>query len=271
MFLYLEQFNSSDYLPTCFKTQLEIICQPVKAFKETETHGDNIIRTLEQVKTFKQRRQEEFPNYPKTAKHQYSLFEQNIKQFRAENFGIITSSTLRQSQLIKDKSSSVIELLLLKVFKNPLSLEKFSILSRKREQSYSQSASSSKPNSVRNEQKFSQTNNEFSVPVVLDKIKCFNSNATLQKKVLLEIDIRQTDNNNKPIEWKPTVLFGEGDITTSMRSNWSKALKALVKKKLVYKQLVTNRQFSSNSGNTLSIVSLTAKGRQYAKQLRNSD
>lgn len=270
MLSYLKQFNSSDYLPTPFNSQVENICQPVKAFKEPDTQKDNTIKALQQVKNFNQIRQEEFTNYTKVTRFKNSLLYQNSEQLRAKKVNISAYPNLRQSILAKAALASVTKQLEWPFFKiiEEISSSKIGLISIKKEEEIcDRNISRSQSTLVKKDQRYFQAENKpQTISTQLHQTKKLRRNATLQKKVLLEIYQRLIGNNKKTIKWNPAQWFHKENITESDRSSWSNTQKIMTNKELI-ELIEPVRQFSGNRGNAGTYIQLTPQGEQLALQL----
>lgn len=270
MFEQIEQVLLSDYQLTYLEGQIDTITKPFKAFQQIQLEESNITRVLKQIKVFEPRRREEITNNTMLFGFQQHPFYSIIKKYRLERLSFYEFQNSKKLLLLNTSLSSVIEPSLSTSIRSRFKPGRISLPRRKEEQSFSPASNRAPVDSVRKEQVSYPTENESSTILVpLDKIPGLSPDATLLNEVLLEVDSRQTDNNNDPVLWQPKKWFGNAN-TNAFSTKWSKALIILIKKGLLSKEMVSKRQFSSNSGYAKSLVSLTANGRQYVRQLRNS-
>ncbi len=270
MFEQIEQFLLPNHQLTYLEGQIDTITKPIKAFQQIQLEESNITTVLKQIKVFEPRRREELTNNTMLFGFQQHPFYSIGKKYRLERPSFYEFQNPKKLLLSDTSLSSVIEPSLSASIRSKFKSGRISLPRRKEKQSFSQAPNRDPVNSVKKEQVSYPTENKSSTILVpLDEIPKLRSHATRLRKVLLEIDTRQTDNNNNPVCWEPKKWFGNAN-TNGFIAKWSKALRILINKGLVSKEMVSERRFSSNSGNAKTLVSLTAKGRQCVRQLRNS-
>lgn len=127
------------------------------------------------------------------------------------------------------------------------------------ERTSSQTASKSQ---TKEQNSSSQVTNKYKKSAApKNKVVKLRHNATVQFKVLDEINSRVINNNNNPVEWSPSEWFGSGEgrrITDIDQSKYHNALTKLINNGWVKQEKPT--QFPTNTGNAPTYVSLTREG-----------
>ena len=225
MLYYLYQFNSSDYLPTSCKTQIESISQAIKAFKEPQLQEDNSIKTLKQAYSFKKIRLEKFTNNIIITASEQNLVNPNIKQLPPRKSSRYNIDFLKELLLSTYSGNSVIQSPLFKIIKNSSSSGIISFPAKKEEAKLSQTPSKSLVSPTKKEQTSSQNANNFHTSLApLDEETHLRPNATIQIKILVKLYWQITRSRNKSVKWSPSSLLGKG-ATPSERASRSAAIK----------------------------------------------
>jgi len=92
-----------------------------------------------------------------------------------------------------------------------------------------------------------------------------------QKVILIKVYLELEETQRDKVKSTPTQWLGNGSISDSDRSSWSKSLDKLIKRGLIVKSFDDDNLLSkSNTGNSNSYVSLTPLGAAAAKWLINN-